>query len=404
MSFDVLDPHFYAGDPFPAYLELRTNDPVHWDEKNRCWVLTRHADVTYVSKRTDLFCSGQGVLADGDMQISIVTMDDPRHAQLRKLISRGFTPRMVSVLEKRIEEIVAACIDTIAARGSCDFTAAISVPVPLLVIAEMIGIRPDDRERFAEWSDTMIAAAGRSDDIELLTRAGEAHAQYSAYLQEVFAERAKNPREDLVSTLVAAHADGKLEASESIAEDELQMFMTLLLVAGNETTRNALSGGMAAFARFPGEWAKLRANPELLDSAVEEILRFVTPVVGFRRTATCDTEIDGRKVKKGDKVVMIYQAANRDPAVFSDPETFRIDRKPNDHLAFGIGAHFCLGANLARAEIRIVFRELLRRLPDIRVAPGEGPVRVPSPLVAAIASLPVVFTPQDGVRDRPAAS
>src|SRR5690606_29000458 len=159
-------------------------------------------------------------------------------------------------------------------------------------------------------------------------RAGEAHAQYSAYLQEVFAERAKHPREDLVSTLVAAHADGKLEASESIADDELQMFMTLLLVAGNETTRNALSGGMAAFARFPGEWAKLRASPELLDSAVEEILRFVTPVVGFRRTATCDTEIDGRKVKKGDKVVMIYQAANRDPAVFSDPETFRIDRKP----------------------------------------------------------------------------
>ena len=168
MSFDVLDPHFYAGDPFPAYLDLRTNDPVHWDEKNRCWVLTRHKDVTYVSKRTDLFCSGQGVLADGDMQISIVTMDDPRHAQLRKLISRGFTPRMVGVLEKRIEEIVAACIDAIAGRGSCDFTAALSVPVPLLVIAEMIGIRPDDRERFADWSDTMIAAAGRSDDIELL--------------------------------------------------------------------------------------------------------------------------------------------------------------------------------------------------------------------------------------------
>ena len=403
MEIDVLDPQLYAGDPYPTYAWLRENDPVHRDAKTGIWVLSRYADVVHVSKNPRIFCSGQGVIPGSDNPISIVTMDDPRHTQLRSLVSRGFTPRMVSVLEKRIEEIVAACIDTIAARGSCDFTAAISVPVPLLVIAEMIGIRPDDRERFAEWSDTMIAAAGRSDDIELLTRAGEAHAQYSAYLQEVFAERAKNPREDLVSTLVAAHADGKLEASESIAEDELQMFMTLLLVAGNETTRNALSGGMAAFARFPEEWAKLRAHPELLDSAVEEILRFVTPVVGFRRTATCDTEIDGRKIAKGDKVVMIYQAANRDPKVFDDPETFRIDRKPNDHLAFGIGAHFCLGANLARAEIRIVFRELLRRLPDIRVAPGEGPVRVPSPLVAAIASLPVVFTPGGGDRDRPAA-
>jgi cholest-4-en-3-one 26-monooxygenase len=178
------------------------------------------------------------------------------------------------------------------------------------------------------------------------------------------------------------------------------MFMTLLLVAGNETTRNALSGGMAAFARFPEEWAKLRAHPELLDSAVEEILRFVTPVVGFRRTATADTQIDGRQVRKGDKVVMLYQAANRDPAVFDDPETFRIDRSPNDHLAFGIGAHFCLGANLARAELRIVFRELLRRLPDIHVAPGAAPVRLPSPLVAAIASLPVVFTPATGAADR----
>jgi cytochrome P450 family 142 subfamily A polypeptide 1 len=399
IQFRVLDPEFYAGDPFPTYARLRREDPVHWDDEARCWVVTRHADVTYVSKRTDLFCSGRGVMVDTDDAISIVTMDDPRHAELRRLISRGFTPRMVSLLETRIEEIVTACIDAIAPLGACDLTQAIAVPVPLLVIAEMIGIRPEDRARFAEWSDTMVLAAGRTSDPEILERAGRAYAEYAEYLQDVFAERRRAPREDLVSVLVAAQADGKLAAHETIAHDELQMFMTLLLVAGNETTRNAISGGMAAFSRFPEEWARLRAHPELLASAVEEVIRFVTPVVGFRRTALRDTELRGRRIAAGDKVVVLYQAANRDEEVFDEPERLRIDRDPNDHLAFGIGAHYCLGANLARAEVRIVLRELLRRLPDIRVAPGAGPVRAPSPLVAAIESLPVVYTPESARAD-----
>jgi cytochrome P450 family 142 subfamily A polypeptide 1 len=392
--FHVLDPKLYAGDPFPTYAWLRKHDPVHWDDRNRCWVVTRYEDVAYVSKRTDLFCSGRGVMVDTDDPISIVTMDDPRHAELRRLISRGFTPRMVGLLEPRIEAIVTACIDAVAPLGACDFTQAIAVPVPLLVIAEMIGIRPEDRARFAHWSDTMVLAAGRSAEPEVLARAARAYAEYNEYLQEVFADRRRSPREDLVSVLVAAQADGKLASHDRIAHDELQMFMTLLLVAGNETTRNALSGAIAAFSCFPEEWERLREEPELLPDAVEEVIRFVTPVVGFRRTATRDTGLRGRRIAAGDKVVVLYQAANRDEQVFDEPDRLRIDRRPNDHLAFGIGAHYCLGANLARAEIRIVLRELLRRLPDIRVAPGASPVRVPSPLVAAIESLPVVYSPE----------
>jgi cytochrome P450 family 142 subfamily A polypeptide 1 len=395
MEFDVLDPAFYAGDPFPTYADLRRSAPVYWDRKNECWVLSRYEDVVYVSKNPKLFSSGRGVMVDSDHQISIVTMDDPRHARLRSLISRGFTPRMVGLLERRIEEITTACIDTVASRGACDFVEVLSVPLPLLVIAEMIGIRNEDRERFAEWSDAMILAAGQDANPEITERAGRAYLEYSEYLKQIFEDRRQNPREDLVSILVGAEQVGQLVSdAENLSADELNMFMTLLLVAGNETTRNAISGGMVALSEWPEEKAKLLTNPDLLPVAVEEILRWVTPVVGFRRTATQDTEIRGQRIRQGEKVVLLYQSANRDEAVFEEPECFRVDRKPNDHVAFGIGTHFCLGANLARLEIRIALREVLRRLPDIDVAPGKGPLRVPSPLVAGIGSLPVVFTPE----------
>lgn len=395
MEFDVLDPQLYSGDPFPLYAQLRREAPVYWDAKNECWVLSRYDDVVAVSKNTKVFSSAQGVMVDGDMQISMITMDDPRHAQLRRIVSSGFTPRMVQVLKDRIEEITTTCIDTMARTNGCDFVPAFSVPLPLLVIAEMIGIRPEDYTRFEEWSDTMILAAGQQANEDIHARATQAYIEFAEYMADVCADRRAHPREDLVSALVAAESSGTLTSSdESITADELQMFLTLLLVAGNETTRNALSGGIVALSEWPEEKAKLLANPELINSATEEILRWVTPVTGFRRTATQDTEIRGQKIRAGQKVVVLYQSANRDESVFEDPEVFRVDRTPNDHVAFGIGAHFCLGANLARFEIRVALRELLRRLPDLRVAPGAGPVRVSSPLVMGIESLPVVYSPE----------
>jgi cytochrome P450 family 142 subfamily A polypeptide 1 len=401
---DVFDPELYAGDPFPVYAALRREDPVHWDEKNRVWVLSRYADVVHVSKNPQIFCSRFGVTRE-DTPISIITMDDPRHSQVRRLVSRGFTPRMVATLERRIEEVTTASIDLVASRGACDFAGDLAVPLPLLVIAEMIGIRPEDRDAFHEWSDAMIVAASQQDRPEIITRATDAYLAYTAYLQDVFAERRREPRDDLVSILLQAQEDGTLaKDDENLSADELLQFMTILLVAGNETTRNAISGGMVAFSENPEEWQRLRENPELLPLAVEEILRWVTPVVGFRRTVLEDTEIRGRPIRAGDRVVMLYQSANRDEEAFVEAHRFRVDRRPNDHLAFGIGTHFCLGANLARAEIRVMYRELLRRLPDIRMAPGARPEMVRSPLVRGIARLPVVFTPEPRSRRADAAS
>ena len=395
MSFDILDPDLYAGDPFPVYAWLRQNAPLYCDEKNQLWIASKYKDVEHVSRNPQLFCSGQGVMPDSDAPISIITMDDPRHAQLRALISRGFTPRMVRNLESRIGDIVTASIDAVAQRGSCDFVKDLAVPLPLLVIAEMIGIRAEDRDIFCEWSDTMILAAAQMQNADIVAAAVRAYAEYAEYLQGVFAERRAHPRDDLVSILVAAQTDGRLATNEdNISADELVQFMTILLVAGNETTRNAISGGMLALIENPEERAKLVANPDLVPVATEEILRWVTPVVGFRRTVTQDCELRGQKLHPGDRVLMLYQSANRDEDEFEEPNRFRVDRNPNYHLAFGVGPHFCLGANLARAEIRGLFRELLRRLPDIELAPGTAPIRVPSPLVRAIGSMPVVFPPE----------
>lgn len=393
MQFDILDPQLYATDPFPVYSWLRDNAPVYRDEKNKLWIVSKYAEVAHVSKNPKIFCSRFGVTPEADIQISMVTMDDPRHTQMRSIVSRGFTPRMVATLEPRIRTIVRECIDGIADRGSCDFASELAVPVPLLVIAEMIGIPPEDRQAFWHWSDTMILAAGQHNNPEILEKASTAFLEYADYLQRIFEDRRQHPREDLVSVLVAAQDDGRLAADgENLSADELLMFMTLLMVAGNETTRNAMSGGMLVLSENPQEYQRLVDNPELLPSAVEEILRWVAPIVGFRRTATQDVELRGQQIHEGDKVLMLYQSANRDEEVFEEPNRFRIDRSPNDHLTFGIGTHFCLGANLARIELRILFEELLQRLPDIRVAPGAEAVRIPSPLVAGIGSLPVVFT------------
>lgn len=395
MEIDILDPYLYAGDPYPTYAWLRENAPLYWDEKNRIYVVSRYDDVVHVSRHPELFCNGQGVMPDSDQQISIITMDEPRHAQLRSLISRGFQPRMVKALEERVREFVTEILDNVADRGECDFVRDIAVPLPLLVIAEMIGIRREDYDRFYQWTDAMILAAGQRANEEILSRATAAYLEYAEYLKDVFEDRRKNPREDLVSVLVAANDTGKLVGDENnITTDELVMFMTMLLVAGNETTRNATSGGMLALIEHPQERARLMANPELLPTAIEEILRWVAPVIGFRRTVIRETELHGVKLEPGDKIWMLYQSANRDERQFPDAGTFKIDRHPNYHVAFGVGNHFCLGANLARFELRIMFEQLLRRLPDIQLAPGTKPRRAPSPLIRNVASMPVVFTPE----------
>jgi len=385
---------------------LQDNEPVYWSETDQLWVVTRFADISYVSKNQSLFTSAEGVRPALDSKLGLIDEPEPRHGHLRAMINRGFTPRMVKKLETTFLEITTEAIDAIGHRGECDFVEAIAVPLPLLLIAEMMGIHKKDRQRFHHWSDAMIAGDGNFDNPEIMAAAGQAFVEYSSYLTDILESRRQSPQDDLVSILVGAHDDGLLRTFENrevmteaagfdqgeLGNHELIMLLTLLLVAGNETTRNAISGGMQLLIENPDQRQQIIADPSLIPSAVEEMLRVVSPVHSFARTVTEDTELHGEKILQGQKVLIVYPAGNRDPREFEDPDVFRIDRNPS-HLAFGIGSHFCLGANLARMEMRVAFAELLKRLPDMEFAAG-GPVIVPSSLVRSCSEMKVRFTPE----------
>jgi cytochrome P450 family 142 subfamily A polypeptide 1 len=312
---------------------------------------------------------------------------------------------MSKKLEGAFREITTVAIDAVAKQGVCDFVTDIAVPLPLLLIAEMIGIRKEDRAQFHEWSDAMIAGDGNFDNPEIIGKAAAAFVAYSQYITAIIEERRRAPKDDLVSILVGAKDDGILgrflgQRSDrflgtdeaGLGNDELVMLLVLLMVAGNETTRNGLSGGMQLLIENPDARRRLVLDPSLIPAAVEEMIRLVSPVHSFGRTATQDTQIRGVPIAKGEQVLMLYPAANRDPDVFADPDVFDLDRNPQ-HVGFGIGTHFCLGANLARMEMRVAFEELLRRLPDMEYAHG-GPVLRPSALVRSCVEMRVRFTPE----------
>lgn len=389
---------------------LRANAPVFWSEKTGAWIVTRFAEVVHVSKNNDVFCSGEGVLPGAHAtKIGLIDEDEPRHTEMRSLINRGFTPRMVRKWEEVFQQITDEALDEIGSKGECDFVEDIAVPLPLILIAEMIGIRKEDRKRFHAWSDAMIGATGNMDDPAIVAASGKAAMEYMTYITEIIEERRQDPREDLISILVrakdegvlidhedaddaAARAFGRDAEHRSMNNDELIKLGILLMVAGNETTRNALSGGMALLIEHPEARQRLVDDPSLIPGAVEEMLRLVSPVLSFLRTATRDTELSGMSIKQGEKVLMIYGSANRDEAEFENADVFDIDRRPH-HVAFGIGNHFCLGANLARMELRVAFTELLRRLPDMRYASG-GPVMGSSALVRSVQHMFVDYTPE----------
>jgi cytochrome P450 family 142 subfamily A polypeptide 1 len=388
---------------WPKLRWLRENEPVHWSEKDQLWLVTRFDDVEHVSKRQDLFTSEQGVRPGNPAKIGLIDEGEPRHGQLRAMINKGFTPRMVKKLEIVFRKLTSDAIDAIAQKGECDFVTEISVPLPLLLIAEMMGIRPEDRQRFHHWSDTMIAVDGNFTDPEIMAKASQAFVEYSAYLTEIIEERRLEPQDDLVSILVGAKDDGLLSSNFQddqtgevrnldLANNELLMLLTILMVAGNETTRNGISGGMQYLIENPDQRERLIRDPSLIPAAVEEMVRLVSPVRSFSRTVVEDTEFHDKKLKKGDVVLMMYRTANRDPRHFENPDAFDIDRNPH-HLGFGIGSHFCMGANLARMEMRVAFEELLRRLPDMEYSAG-GPVFAPSSLVRSCKELRVKYTPE----------
>ncbi|HEY6531575.1 MAG TPA: cytochrome P450 [Acidimicrobiales bacterium] len=412
-DFDVLDPRFHD-DPWAVYRWLRRHAPVFWDERNELWLVSGHVEVSHVSRNPQVYSSARGVRPGMDVPMSIIGMDDPEHTRQRRLINRGFTPRRVREITGHMRELTSGLIDDIASRGEIDFVGDFAIHLPLIIIAELIGLDPTQRDRLYRWSDAMVGGDGRSDpDDPALVAAATAFGEYAAMCSELIDARRGHPvADDLISILSNAYDEGALandgtdggflsDASEetdiegTLTNDELFMFLCLLVVAGNETTRNALTGALLAFSRFPDQRRALADRPELIDSAVDEVIRYVSPVISFMRTVTTTHEYEGLTLEEGQQVLLLYQSANRDETVFDAPDEFRIDRSPNPHVGFGVGTHYCLGASLARAELDVALTELLRRLPDIRVPEGAEVRRGDSTLVIALQYVPAVFTPTE---------
>jgi cholest-4-en-3-one 26-monooxygenase len=395
---DLSNPEvFVPAYPHGHFRYLRRHAPVWWNASAKgpgFWVVSRYQNVWDVSLDQKTFSSArQGAIQrdwkDDEYEPQkelLINQDPPRHTKYRRLVNMGFSPKMVTKLQEHIYELTDHIIDNVAARGECDFVTDVAAELPLQVILEMIGVPLTDRHLVFDWSNKMLAY----DDPEYQTAPDVpkiASAEMFVYANQLALQRQANPKDDLVSVLMEAEVDG-----EKLTVAEFNCFFMLLAVAGNETTRNLISGGMLALIEHPEERARLMADPSLLDSAVEEMLRWVSPVMVFRRTATRDAELCGQPIRQGDSVSVWYGSANRDETMFENPDRFDVGRTPNEHLAFGIGPHFCLGANLARLEIRIMFERLLQRLPDIQLA---GPVqRLRSNFINGIKHMPVRFTPE----------
>ena len=391
---DPIDPRdaafFAREDYFDVLARLRAEDPVHACSSG-FWVVSRYEDIRDLSRDPAHFCSGGGALVNDPIRSSetrtlarsILHMDPPQHGDFRKLVNRQFTPRALSGLEESFRKNASRLLDAVDAGGPIDFVAELAAPFPLIVIAELLGIDEADREDFRRWSDAAIESPDLPPE-ETMTALGE----LSGFIVEHIRLKRERPGPDLVSLLVGSEVGG-----EPLSKDELFMFLLTLLVAGNETTRTLLSGSAIALAEHPDQRARLAGDPALLPRAVEECLRWVTPVHAFCRTATEDAVIAGTPVRAGDYLCMLYASANRDERVFGpNAAVFDVRRETVPvHLAFGFGEHVCLGASLARIEARIFCEELLARFPSYEVA---GPVeRVLSTTVAGIRSLPVVLAP-----------
>ena len=364
------------------------------------WSVTRHEDVMHVSRHPDLFCSGMGTnIPDLPQEVnefmgSMINMDAPRHTRLRMMVNRSFTPRMVNRIDEDVRVKARNIVADAADKGSCDLVAELASPLPLHIICEMMGIPREKWDHILELTNVILGDQETVPDMAALMGAVMEMAQIAS---EVGEDRLANPTDDLVSALMHAEVDG-----ERLAPMEMASFFILLAAAGNETTRNAISHGVRLLTLHPDQRAIWMADVEgVTPTAVEEIVRWATPVIHFRRTATEDTEIAGQRIAKGDKVVMWYESADRDERVFDDPFRFDVTRTPNEHVGFGAGGpHFCLGANLARREIRVMFEELFRWLPDIHVA-GE-PDYLVSAFIHGIKRMPCEFTPAEVPRLEPA--
>lgn len=407
---DLLDPDRFQRQEHHAMFEvLRREDPLHWTDEpdgTGFWSITKHADLQIINRDAEGFSSeAKGVnipeidIAENnafDMRGQMMLMTDPpKHTRYRLLVNKGFTPRMIGLIEEHLRYRAEIIVDSVIEQGTCDFVLDVAAELPLQAIAEIMGVPHEDRHMLFDWTNKMIGADDPeyAKDVESSMEAQMAAAELYMYAAGLRTDRAEKPLDDIVTKLINAEING-----DRLTDAEFEMFILLLAVAGNETTRNATSHGMHALMTNPDQYAKLVADPSLIDSAVEEIVRWATPVMYFRRQAMRDLELRGKTIKAGDKVVMWHISANRDEEAFVDPFTFDVTRSPNDHIGFGGGgAHFCLGANLARSELRLIFRELVTRIPDMSIV---GDVeRLRSNFIGGIKHMQVEFTP--GERKHP---
>lgn len=384
----LVDEAFYADDPFPTYARLRAEAPVVWhqpaDGQPGWWVVSTLPEVLDVSRSADRFCSAQGILTfevgiEYPTPPTMMHTDPPEHTRYRKLVQPGFSPSRIRALEEPVRQLAVRLLDALPIGEPVDIVPALAEPYPVHVIADLLGIAEEDRDRFVLWSDATIpGASGLSfEECQALM------AEMQAFLMDAARSRRGSDGVDLISVLANVEVDG-----EQLTDDELLMFFNQLLVAGNETTRNMISGGLWALATHPEQWARLVAEPELIPSCVEEWLRWTTPVVAFMRTAVVDAELRGQAIAAGDPVLMLYAAANRDEGVFGpDADTFRVDRNPVQQVAFGFGAHFCIGAALARLEGRVLLEELLARCTELE--PAGDVKRTGSAIIAGLKAAPV---------------
>ena len=386
-DLNVLDGAWYATEPHDDWEWMRRNAPAYHCPNSDTWAITRYDDVLAIEKDARTFSSRRSPRPHGDPLPMMISMDDPQHRRRRGLVYHGFTPKRVAEHEDRIRTICTEILDKVCEQGECDFVWDIAAPLPLLLIADMLGFPPSTYDDLLRWSDDLIRGTTVNDPAaaEAAAHAGLAFREFQ--LGVIADRRSKPPQDDLVSILCNAEIDGERLDDESIIQESL-----LILIGGDETSRHVMTDGMLALLEHPDQMAVLRDDPVKIEVGVEELLRWVTPIKNMSRTVTRDVEMHGETLRAGDQLVLMYPAANRDPAVFDDPDRLDVTRTPNPHLAFGFGPHFCMGASLARTELRVMFTELLRRLPDLHLA-GDPLPRRSSNFISGPEAMPVEFTP-----------
>jgi cytochrome P450 family 142 subfamily A polypeptide 1 len=386
-DLDLCNGDFWAGDHHAALTWARAHAPVYWD--GSIWGITRYADIKAVSKDPGTFSSAGGIRPQTPALPMMIDMDDPAHLKRRMLVNRGFTPRRVRDSEPAVRAACTEILDAVCERGEADLVSDIAAHLPMIMIGDALGVRPEHRADLLRWSDDMLKALSNDVSPEQLEASGAAFGEYVAYALEVIADRQEHPRDDLMSILVHAEVDGERLSVDDVVQESL-----LILIGGDETTRHVISGGIHQLLLHPDQWQRLAEHPDERPTAVEEMLRWVTPIKNMVRTATRDTELGGQRIAEGDELMLLYPSGNRDEDVFEDPFRFDVRRRPNEHIAFGFGTHFCLGNSLARLEIAVMLDELLARVPDLALADPDAPVVLrPANFVSGLEALPVRFRP-----------